>query len=235
MKESKRHKSAKAAFSEGTDHQFRTKELALGEWTSHSLLTDPKHLCFVLSRYKFCAKMLAGKKRVMEVGCGDGFGLPIIAQVAKEVFAVDWDERLLEGNARRLPHLDNVTYLHADLNESGLDVRVDAAVMIDVIEHLEQEKETTFMDHVIQCIDPGGILIIGTPNITAAQYATPQSKVQHINLKSMETLRELMESYCENVFMFGMNDEVLHTGYGPMCHYIWGLGAGMRGRQGSAL
>jgi hypothetical protein len=22
-----------------------------------------------------------------------------------------------------------------------------------------------------------------------------------------------------NVFMFGMNDETLHTGYGPMCHY----------------
>ena len=29
----------------------------------------------------------------------------------------------------------------------------------------------------------------------------------------MEELRALMQRYFNNVFMFGMNDEVLHTGY----------------------
>jgi hypothetical protein len=23
--------------------------------------------------------------------------------------------------------------------------------------------------------------------------------------------------------MFGMNDEVVHTGYAPMCHFLWAL------------
>ena len=225
---SRKHKSAKEAYREGTDYQFATGELRLGPWTSYSLSRDPKHMCFVLSRYKFCAKMLEGKKTIMEVGPGDGFGLPIIAQVAERVYAVDWDKRLLEGSARRLAHLKNVTYLHVDLNEAAPDVQVDAAFMIDVIEHVEPIKEVTFLENIICCLKANGVLITGTPNITASQYATPRSQVQHINLKSMETLRELMERYFDNVFMFGMNDEVLHTGYAPMCHYIWSLAVGVR-------
>ena len=105
---------------------------------------------------------------------------------------------------------------------------MDAAFSIDVIEHLEPENEASFMEGIIRCLTPDGVLITGTPNITASQYASPRSEVQHINLKSMKTLRELTERYFKNVFMFGMNDEVLHTGYAPMCHYIWSIGAGLK-------
>lgn len=70
-------------------------------------------------------------------------------------------------------------------------------------------------------------MVVGTPNLTAAQYASPQSEALHINLKSHDTLKVLLSRYFYNVFMFGMNDEVLHTGYAPMCHYIWGIGVGL--------
>jgi len=220
--------SAKEAYKKGTDYQFDTKEITLGPWTSYSLINDPKHMSFVLSRYKFCAKMLEGKLSVMEVGSGDGFGIPIIAQTAKKVYALDWDKRLLQGNARRLSHLKNVEYIHVDLNKNSPDIKVDAAFMIDVIEHLEPEVEANFLNNITKCLKPGGVLIVGTPNISASKYATSRSKVQHINLKSTQTLRRLMEKYFDNVFMFGMNDEVLHTGYAPMCHYIWAVGAGLR-------
>lgn len=228
METAKQNKSAKEAYSEGTDYQFATSEINLGPWTSYSLINDPKHMCFVLSRYKFCAKMLEGKKNIMEVGSGDGFGLPIIAQAVNHVYSVDWDKRLLEGNAKRLSHLRNVTYLNIDLNEDSPQIEVDAIFSIDVIEHLEPTKEANFFKNIVGCLKPQGVLITGTPNVTASQYATPRSQIQHINLKSMQTLRELTEKYFENVFMFGMNDEVIHMGYAPMCHYIWSLGVGLR-------
>lgn len=227
MRKVKSVKSAKIAYKEGTDYQFNTRELRLGPWTSYSLINDPKHMCFVLSRYKFCAKMLEGKNTVMEIGSGDGFGLPIVAQTAKKVYAVDWDKRLLDGNANRLKHLKNVEYLHVDFNKGAPNIKVDGIFLIDVIEHLEKKTEKAFLDNIVKCLKPSGVLIIGTPNITASEHATPRSKVQHINLKSMRTLRELMEKYFMNVFMFGMNDEVLHTGYAPMCHYIWAVGTGL--------
>lgn len=221
-------KSAKKAYKEGTDYQFDTHQLMLGPWTSYSLINDPKHMCFVLSRYKFCAKMLEGKNTVMEIGSGDGFGLPIIAQAVKKVYAADWDKRLLEGNANRLKHLTNVEYLHVDFNKTSPGIKVDGIFLIDVIEHLEKKTEKVFLGNIVKCLKPGGALIIGTPNITASEHATPRSRVQHINLKSGKSLRELMAKYFENVFMFGMNDEVLHTGYAPMCHYLWAVGSGLR-------
>jgi 2-polyprenyl-3-methyl-5-hydroxy-6-metoxy-1,4-benzoquinol methylase len=225
-------RSAKDHYREGTDHQFETPEMRLGPWSSYSLMHDPKHLGFVLSRYKFCAKMLMGKKIIMEVGGGDGFGLPLIAEIAERVYVIDWDQRLLEGNARRLAHLTNVTYMHVDLNSASPGIQVDGAFMIDVIEHVEPSNEGPFMDNIFRCLAPGGVLIVGTPNLAASQYASARSQVQHINLKSMATLRQLMERYFVNVFMFGMNDEVLHTGYAPMCHYLWSIGAGLHS-QGS--
>lgn len=218
----------KELYKKSTNYQFEQAELALGPWTSYSLVNDPKHMCFVLSRYKFVCKMLEGKKTVMEIGAGDGFGLPIIAKSTEHVYAVDWDKRLVEGNARRLAHLNNVSHLHVDLNETSPGIVVDAAFMIDVIEHVDPAKQDIFMENILRCLKPNGVLIIGTPNTTASQYATHGSQLSHINLKDMKTLRELTEHYFENVFMFGMNDEMIHTGYAPMCQYIWSIGAGLR-------
>src|SRR3990167_5380563 len=130
-------KTAWNCYREGTDYQFDHKELSLGPWTSYSLVHDPKHMAFVLSRYKFCAKILEGKGFVVEIGCGDGFGIPIMAQAVQRLHCIDWDERNIEGCKKRLKHLKNVTYECVDLNHSSISVVADAAFSIDVIEHIE--------------------------------------------------------------------------------------------------
>jgi len=216
-------------YHEGSDFQFGHEEIPLGAPSSYSLTHDPKHLAFVLARYKFCAKMLEGKKSVMEIGSGDGIGLPIIAQSVGHLTCVDWDKRHIDSIRRRLSkHIKNITLVHQDLNRDKIDVKADAAFCIDVLEHVDPKKEKAFLENILRCLPQNGVFITGTPNISASGYASPCSQVQHINLKSMKTLRELMERYFENVFMFGMNDEVLHTGYGPMCHYIWSVAAGLK-------
>lgn len=59
------------------DHQLETLTLELGAPTSFSFLDDPRHVSFVLARYKFAARILGGGNRVLEVGCSDGIGMPI--------------------------------------------------------------------------------------------------------------------------------------------------------------
>jgi protein-L-isoaspartate O-methyltransferase len=221
-------KTADALYRDLMEKFFDTPEIPLGPWTSYSLMYDPKHLAFVLSRYKFVAKMLQGRGTVMEIGSGDGFGLSVVAQAVKHVIAVDWDQRLLDGNARRLKHLSNVSYVMADLNNESPDLKADAAYWVDVIEHLDAATESAVIDNIVRCLPDHGVLLTGTPNKTADVYASPQSKALHINLKTMDELRALMEQHFHNVFMFGMNDEVVHTGYAPMCHYIWALAVGVR-------
>jgi cyclopropane fatty-acyl-phospholipid synthase-like methyltransferase len=216
----------------GSDFQFEHGEIPLGAPSSYSLTHDPKHITFVLSRYKFVAKMLEGKQHVMEVGSGDGMGLPIVAKAVGRVSCVDWDERHIASIKRRLlPHFPNISLHHHDLNASAVNLKVDAIYSIDVLEHVDPTKEATFMDRMVSCLPNNGVMITGTPNISASQYASECSAVQHINLKSQKTLRDLMERYFENVFIFGMNDEVLHTGYGPMSHYIWSVASGLKKRH----
>jgi hypothetical protein len=38
-----------------------------------------------------------------------------------------------------------------------------------------------------------------------------------------------MQQFFHNVFVFSMNDEVVHTGYSPMAHYLLALGCGVKG------
>ncbi|MBN1788062.1 MAG: class I SAM-dependent methyltransferase [Sedimentisphaerales bacterium] len=220
--------SQKEAFAIASSYQFDTESIQLGPWTSYSLLNDPKHMCFVLARYKFCAKMLQGKKNILEIGCGDGFGIPIIAQDAEYVLGIDVDDRLIDGNSGRLEKIKNIEFKKIDICQAVPERKFDAVFSIDVIEHLDAPLEKPFMDNTCQCLKDDGICIIGSPNKTSEKYATERSRIQHINLKTAETLRELLNKYFVNSFIFSMNDEVIHTGYYPMAHYLFGIGVGKK-------
>ena len=224
----KKKLTAEEAHQEALASRLNGEGAILGPWASEDLRNDPRRLSFVLSRYKFVSKMLSGYNFVVEIGCGDGLGLPIVAQTVDKLVAVDWEEQIISGNMKRLDFLDNVQYKVADLTKKKLDVTADAIYSVDVIEHIDPRLEKKFMENQVSMLSKSGAMIVGTPNITASKYASPQSEVGHINLKSYDGLCSLMRDYFENVFMFGMNDEVLHTGYGPMCQYIWGLGTGVR-------
>lgn len=215
----------------GTDAQFAHPEIPLGPWSSYSLAHDAKHLSFVLARYKFVAKLLEGKARVLEVGCGDGFGLPIVAQAVGQLWVVDQDPRLIRGVEQRLcAYIRNFTAIPHDMHSQPVGFSVDAAYSIDVLEHIDPASEETFLRNIIACLPQNGVMITGTPNKDAAVYASPQSAIQHVNLKTNAGLRERMSRYFENVFMFGMNDEVVHTGFGPMSHYLWSVAVGVKGQ-----
>lgn len=230
----KKKLSQNKAFELASSYQFATETLSLGPWTSYSLLEDPKHMCFVLARYKFCAKMLQAKKDILEIGCGDGFGIAIVAQGAQSVVGIDVDDRLIVGNRERLKKVKNVRFEKMNICEQIPKKKFDGIYSVDVLEHLDPPLERRFMDNSIRCLKDDGICVIGTPNITANKYATPRSRIQHINLKGHKELRVLLERYFINGFIFSMNDEVVHTGYYPMAHYLFGIGVGVRKQRGGA-
>ena len=220
--------SQEQAYRLGTDHQF-IESIDLGPWTSYSLLHDPKHMAFVLARYKFPAKMFDGMGYAIEVGCGDAFGTPIVAQHVKNVLAIEPDARHIKSNKKRLAKVKNIEFRCGTIQDLNLPKRTfDGAYSIDVIEHLDNHLNDPFVLSQANILKKDGVCIIGTPNITANEYASERSRVQHINLHSQASLHKLMSKYFQRVFMFGMNDEVLHTGYAPMCHYIFGMGVGVK-------
>ncbi len=215
------------AFKVAMEAQF-VEPILNGPWTSYSVLDDPKHVCFVLSRYKFCSRILESKRDILEIGCGDAPGTPIVAKDSEYVLAIDSNETIVDSNRERLARIDNIEFLCHNICSEPVGRKFGGAFSIDVIEHLDKQLERSFMVNTCKSIEEDGICVVGTPNITASEYATQRSAVQHINLKSYESLRDLMGVYFKNVLMFSMNDEVVHTGYGPMAHYLFGVGIGVK-------
>ena len=73
-----------------------------GLMSSQSWHDDPKRLVFMLSRYKFVAKMLQGSGHVLEVGCADAFGSRIVRQEVEALTAVDFDPVFIDDAKGRI-------------------------------------------------------------------------------------------------------------------------------------
>jgi 2-polyprenyl-3-methyl-5-hydroxy-6-metoxy-1,4-benzoquinol methylase len=197
---------------------------SLGLMTNQAWHDDPKHLLFTAARYKFVAKMLSGKNRVLEVGCADAFFSRIVVQEVGSLVATDFDEVFVDDvRARTDPRWTFGVERH-DLLAGPFPGEFDAAYAMDVIEHIAPSDEILFVENIVKSLTPQGVLILGSPSLESQIYASPQSKAGHVNCKTAPQMRGLMGHFFHNVFLFSMNDEVLHTGYAPMAHYRLAIG-----------
>ena len=187
------------AFAENMEADVR-----LGPIYSDSWLRDPKHLVFALARYKFVGKMLAGCGRVAEVGAGDGWASSIVAREVKSLECYDLSP--LKPEIGRY-----------DVMVSPLPFRYDAIYALDVFEHVKSGE--VFFSSLTESLNDHGKLIVGSPSLEGQTYASEPSRKLHINCMSGEAMRALALRFFRHVFMFGMNDEVVHTGFLPMAHY----------------
>jgi 2-polyprenyl-3-methyl-5-hydroxy-6-metoxy-1,4-benzoquinol methylase len=196
----------------------------LGLRGSHSWHDDPRHLLFRLSRYKFVAKMLAGSEHVLEIGCGDAFGTRLVQQEVKKVSATDFDEVFLEDVRARMVDRWRFDVFTHDLLAEPIKGSYDGVFALDVLEHIAPSDEHIFLKNGFSPLTEHGVAIIGMPSLESQVYASQTSRAGHVNCKTMPDLKATMQRYFHNVFMFSMNDEVVHTGYHKTAHYLFALG-----------
>ncbi len=200
-----------------------------GLMSSQSWHDDPKRLVFMLSRYKFVAKMLQGAGHVLEVGCADAFGTRIVRQEVEALTAIDFDPVFIDDAKGRDDERWPIELRVHDMLAGPVPGAFDAVYALDVLEHIQPADEHPFLTNMMASLKkPGGVCIIGIPSLESQPYASPTSKEGHVNCKTMPDLKATMERYFHNVFMFSMNDEVVHTGYHKMAHYLFALCCGLR-------
>lgn len=166
---------------------------------------DPKLFGMRCARYKFVAKMLAGYDQVMEVGAGDGVLGHIVEKAVKHLLKTD-----MQG-APGVKALNLVKDVHLEYQ--------DAIYALDVLEHVRKQDEDAFMTNLCNMLKPAGTCIIGMPSLESQKYASPHSKAGHVNCKTEDQLRALMQKYFQCVYLFTMHDEIIGTSFGPMAHY----------------
>ncbi len=202
----------------------------LGMMTSQAWYDDPKRLTFTLARYKFVAKMFSGRRHVLEVGCADAFATRIVVQETQKLTATDFDPLFIADVEKRMSDKWRFDCCVHDMLSGPMPGDYDGIYALDVLEHIPQEHEDVFIRNMIAPLAKDGALILGMPSLESQPYASPISKAGHVNCKTMPDFKQLMQGYFDNVFMFSMNDEVVHTGYHKMAHYIFALACGPKAR-----
>jgi 2-polyprenyl-3-methyl-5-hydroxy-6-metoxy-1,4-benzoquinol methylase len=196
-------------------------EVKLGVMTAHGYVTDPKRLAFQFARYKFVAKMLAGKESVLEIGCGDGFASRVVRQAVGRLVATDPEPEFINRASSLEPF--PIEFKQHDMLTNNLGGDFDAAFALDVMEHIEPANEHEFVENVAASLNQHGVVIIGTPSVESQKYASALSRNCHVNCMNAENLKKLWQRRFSNVFNFSMNDEVVHTGFSPMAQYLFVL------------
>lgn len=114
-----------------------------------------------LACYRVAGEMAVGK-RVIDIGCGEGYGPALLAETAAEVLGVDISEEVI-GHAGRRYHAPNLSFKVMDV--SSLEVpggSFDLAVSLQVVEHLADESG--YLEEIARVLGPDSSALISTPN-----------------------------------------------------------------------
>ncbi len=197
----------------------------MGPMASQYWRDDPKLLGIHLARYKFVSKMLSRKKRVAEIGCGDGFFSRIVRREVEDLDLYDFDKRFIDwiyssGEGR--------AYCQDILNSPLQYGIYDAIYSLDCFEHIAPEKSQIYLKNVCKSLEKDGVFICGIPSLESQTYANPASKEGHLNCLSGDDFKKLMHKYFKQVFLHSMNDETVHSGFYPMAHYLIAVCVGVK-------
>jgi SAM-dependent methyltransferase len=100
---------------------------------------------------------------LVDIGCGDGRFLREVAQACpgKQLLGIDASERAIRLAQALNPELD---YRAGDITQGILPPALDAATLIEVIEHIPPPALPDFLATVAAALKPGGHLLITVPH-----------------------------------------------------------------------
>jgi 2-polyprenyl-3-methyl-5-hydroxy-6-metoxy-1,4-benzoquinol methylase len=137
--------------------------------------------------------------RVLEAGCGEGYGAALMARHAAHVVGVDYDEPALAlARARhRAPNLEYRSVNLLDLAKQSPG-EFDVVTNFQVLEHLDDP--TPFLSAAAACVKPGGLLILTTPNRLASVSENPY----HVHEYLADELKGVLGRFFADVEMRGI-------------------------------
>jgi 2-polyprenyl-3-methyl-5-hydroxy-6-metoxy-1,4-benzoquinol methylase len=131
--------------------------------------------------------------RVLDLGCGNGYGSAELSDAGGRVVALD---RITPDAQHRRPRLE---YVRADLGGVPLAPRrFDLVVSFQVIEHLSDP--TTYLRAIASAMRSEGTALLTTPNVLQSDRVNPF----HVHEYEPDELRRLLLGHFEEVEMLGV-------------------------------
>ena len=137
------------------------------------------------------------KQNVLEIGCGDGYGIPMLAQNCTQYTAID----KFTANLNNLPQNAQFIQMNVPNLKPFADNTFDFVVSFQVIEHIEDDH--TFLSEIHRVLKPNGKLLFTTPNKDKSLTRNPWH-VREYNLLEMNSLiKKYFQTYTLNGIFAG--------------------------------
>lgn len=153
-----------------------------------------------LAAYRY-ARTLAAGKRVLDAGCGNGFGTRILADVAASVVGVDYSaDAVRQATAHWMR--SNLVFRQLDLTApADDDDTFDLVLNFQVVEHIDDPGR--FLRGLHARLAPGGTLVLTTPNRLTSFSENPY----HVREYAPAELRALLAPVFSTVTLLGVHGD----------------------------
>lgn len=112
-----------------------------------------------IARYAFAARFVVGR-RVLDLGCGTGYGTAELARHATEAVGVDIAPEAIDYASAQYR---SARFVLASAEDVPLhDASFDVVVAFELIEHLSNWR--ALLEQTRRVLHPGGLFIVSTPN-----------------------------------------------------------------------
>ncbi len=146
------------------DRGYEPTSERLSEADYQSNAADFLIYCCHLATYDFVRPMVAGR-RVLDFGCGTGYGTHRLAETTAEIVGVDISDAAIEY-ARRTYHAPGLRYeAIRPLPHHPApfpDAAFDVIVSFQVVEHIWEVE--SYVDELDRLLAPDGVVIVATPD-----------------------------------------------------------------------
>ena len=167
--------------------------------------TDPKNpsahpfYCQYRAVYEYAWGFVRAK-RVLDAGCGEGYGANLLAQKAKQVIAIDSDKKAIQ-QARRRYQKPNLIFQEKEVSQLKESARCsfDVVCCFQVIEHLKDP--VGFLCDVGKILSDSGLLLISTPNRQKTFVDWPYHEREY----TADEFRDLLLTVFEDVTLYALH------------------------------
>ncbi len=143
--------------------------------------------------YVYALDFMQAGKRVLDLGCGSGYGTAELADSLPRIVGLD---RIPPDSANQR---DNIDWVRADLRGNPLvPGSFHLIVSFQVIEHLEDPS--IYLESISRLLAPGGTAIITTPNLVTSDKINPF----HVHEYETDELANCLSPYFDEVVMQGV-------------------------------
>ncbi|MFH1772512.1 MAG: class I SAM-dependent methyltransferase [Candidatus Omnitrophota bacterium] len=174
----------------------------------------PKFFAKHFKPYEFMAESARGKK-VLEIGCGDGYGSFYLSKYASEITGIDYEEEIIL-TAKNKYRKDNLNFKCMDTGSLEFnDKEFDIICSFQVIEHIPEGKLINFLKEVKRVLKETGKFYVSTLNVEYdmkpnSQYRKNPAHCKEFNFVELESL--LREVFTDIEFC-GLHLTKKHTVY----------------------